>query len=69
MSNPQFVTTVAMSLEVRAGLDGVKATRAQRHGKRPTTRDLIIEALEQFLEREAGPESTAPRLGPAKVMP
>ena len=48
-----FITTVAMPHEVRAGLDTLKAKRAAKSGRRPTTRELIVEALEVFLRRQS----------------
>lgn len=47
----QFTTTVTMPMAVRSGLDVMKAKRARESGKRPTTRQLVIEALEVFLKR------------------
>ncbi len=46
-----FVTTLAMPFRVQALIDAEKARRAERTGKRPTTRALILEALEVFLAR------------------
>lgn len=46
-----FITTVAMPMTVRSGLDTMKAKRAKASGKRPTTRQLVVEALEVFLKR------------------
>ncbi len=47
-----FITTVAMPWGVRAGLDVLKAKRAEHTGKRPTTKELVVEALEAFLKHQ-----------------
>jgi hypothetical protein len=49
-----FVTTVAMPLALRAELDVLKALRAARSGKRPSTRQLMVEALTSFIQQERG---------------
>lgn len=59
MSGLLFVTTVGMPLEVRAELDEVKARRAKQRGRRPSTRELIIEALIAFLESQRVANSTS----------
>jgi hypothetical protein len=55
----QFVTTVPMPHSVRALLDLVKAKRAVAMGKRPSTGELVVEALEAFVARELPAETLA----------
>lgn len=48
-----YLTTFSMPLEMRARLDALRLARAQREGGLPPyMKDVILEALEQLLERE-----------------
>jgi hypothetical protein len=45
-------TTLTAPLEMWAALDMVRASRAKVTGRRPSTRELLLEAVMAFLERE-----------------
>lgn len=48
-------TSITAPLEVWAALDQVRASRARATGRRPLVRELVIEALLSFVQREAQP--------------
>lgn len=45
-------TTLTAPLEIWAALDMVRASRAKVTGRRPTTRELLLQAVMEFIERE-----------------
>jgi myo-inositol catabolism protein IolC len=49
---PQAAFTVTTRFDQRVRLEEVKAQRARRTGAIPHLKDLVIEALDRFLEAE-----------------
>lgn len=45
----EFTTTCSMPWRLRAQLDDLRLERAAATGRRPSSRDLIVEALELLL--------------------
>lgn len=55
--DPSFTTTFRLPFSLQAQLDAIRLERAIRTGHRPKMRDLVIEALTDFV----GAHANAPR--------
>jgi len=52
VTEPGFIFTVSLTLEQRAALDEIKALRQKKTGVRPSVRDLMNDAVKQFIAHE-----------------
>lgn len=53
MSNSSFVTTLRMPVDVQAALDAIRDQRTRESGRRPPTRELVLEALAAYVAAQS----------------
>lgn len=51
-TEPGFIITVSFTLEQRSAIEEIKDARTAAKGVRPTVRDLVMEAVQAFIDKE-----------------